>query len=63
MERDYHCCATCQHFQVLKHPARKTEYKCARLGYMTKPAYRFECWTPKDIVVERMRKKHIRFTK
>ncbi|GEN36556.1 MULTISPECIES: hypothetical protein [Aneurinibacillus] len=55
MEREYHCCATCRHFRVVKRTGSKTEYVCGRLGYATKPTYRFDCWTPKEIVLERMR--------
>ena len=52
--RDYHCCASCKHFRVLKEPGVKVEYQCSRLGYPTKPGYRFDCWDPKDVVRKRM---------
>ncbi|AMA73919.1 MULTISPECIES: hypothetical protein [Aneurinibacillus] len=55
MERKYHCCATCRHFQVVKQPGQKTSYRCARLGYETRPVYQFNCWNPKEIVSERMK--------
>jgi hypothetical protein len=57
MERDYHCCATCRHFQVVKQSGQKAQYMCRRLGYETQPAYRFTCWAPTELIIERMQKK------
>ncbi|USK62016.1 hypothetical protein LIT37_12115 [Peribacillus asahii] len=52
----YHCCASCQHFRVLKDNNKKVDYQCSRLNYQTKPNYKFDCWSPKDIVKKRMNK-------
>ncbi len=54
MKRNYHCCATCRHFRVRKQPGEKTGYMCSRLGYATEPVYRFDCWTPNDVVKKRI---------
>ncbi|MBB5172639.1 hypothetical protein [Texcoconibacillus texcoconensis] len=47
MNKNFHCCATCEHFR-----AEKLEdgmrYYCARLGFDTKTTYQFNCWRPKD---------------
>lgn len=43
----YHCCATCQHYAILR-TAEGQSYQCARLGYATHPTYRFNCWNPKE---------------
>jgi SAM-dependent methyltransferase len=45
----YHCCASCVHFGVMKNDAH-VSYKCVRLGYETKPSYKFNCWEPKEAV-------------
>ncbi|MFK3961314.1 hypothetical protein [Guptibacillus hwajinpoensis] len=50
----FHCCATCIHFKVVK--AEKTSYRCARLGFETKPTYQFNCWEPKEVVKRKMEK-------
>ncbi|OZM57467.1 hypothetical protein CIB95_08415 [Lottiidibacillus patelloidae] len=52
----FHCCATCQHFVVVKEN-RKTSYYCSRLKYETKPKYQFSCWNPKEQVVSLMEKR------
>ncbi|KEO82278.1 hypothetical protein [Tumebacillus flagellatus] len=49
MSKNFHCCATCQHYRILKTPSG-TATRCDRLGYETKPAYQFNCWNPKDQV-------------
>lgn len=54
MSRDYHCCATCQHFQILRE-ADKPVSLCRRLGYETRPSYKFKCWTPRPDIVQKMR--------
>ncbi|MDQ0337510.1 hypothetical protein J2S00_000280 [Caldalkalibacillus uzonensis] len=56
---DFHCCATCIHFKVEKGHSHIT-YRCARLGYETKPAYQFNCWEPKENVRQLMTKRGIR---
>nr|WP_236784376.1 hypothetical protein [Alteribacter salitolerans] len=53
--KDYHCCATCSHFQVIKIPGR-VYYKCRRLGFETRPDYKFNCWEPKAHVKSLMKK-------
>lgn len=47
--KDFHCCATCIHFEVTKIEG-KINYRCSRLGYDTDPKYKFNCWTPKEHV-------------
>lgn len=54
--KDYHCCATCQHFKAEK----KSEgmfYFCKRLGYETKSSYKFNCWSPREEIKKLMEKK------
>ncbi|WP_043933204.1 hypothetical protein [Bacillus sp. EB01] len=53
--KDFHCCATCQHFRASKTSAGMY-YLCSRLGYETKPAYKFNCWNPKEQVVKLIQK-------
>lgn len=55
-EARYHCCATCRHFKVIKEAGKKVEYQCSRLGYQTKPNYQFTCWSPKEVVQEKMKR-------
>jgi hypothetical protein len=52
----FHVCATCIHFRVEKEKGRII-YRCHRLGYETKPTYQFNCWHPKEQVVQLMKKK------
>lgn len=51
----FHCCAACRHFQALKNERGMT-YICSRLGYETKPSYKFNCWEPSERVKRRMEK-------
>ncbi|RHW39114.1 hypothetical protein D1B31_14255 [Neobacillus notoginsengisoli] len=53
--KDFHCCATCEHFRAVK-KAEGMQYVCSRLGYETKPAYKFNCWSPKAHVQELINK-------
>nr|WP_084405668.1 hypothetical protein [Alteribacter aurantiacus] len=53
--KDYHCCATCIHFQSIKVP-QKMIYRCKRLGFETRPDYTFNCWDPKPAVKMLMEK-------
>ncbi|MCF8566088.1 hypothetical protein LLE49_15285 [Alicyclobacillus tolerans] len=55
MSKNYHCCATCQHFHVFK-DSSGVHTECLRLGYATKPQYQFRCWNPRPDIVERMRR-------
>ncbi|PYZ91978.1 hypothetical protein CR194_17420 [Salipaludibacillus keqinensis] len=55
--KDYHCCATCIHFAHIK-KNNKTDYFCARLGFETKPAYKFNCWEPKEHIKRLISKEH-----
>lgn len=50
--KDYHCCATCIHYVIRKESPEK--FFCRRLGYATKPKYRFDCWTPKNNILFRI---------
>ncbi|WP_261133708.1 hypothetical protein [Bacillus sp. Marseille-Q3570] len=55
----FHCCATCIHFEVQKGDDGVRHF-CSRLGYETKPDYRFNCWKPKENVqklIEKEKKK------
>lgn len=42
--RDVHFCATCQ---WIRHEAPHV-FVCTRLGYVTKPGWKFDCWAPRD---------------
>ncbi|WP_373413099.1 hypothetical protein [Brevibacillus laterosporus] len=56
----FHCCATCQHFCVNKGgKGVKTTYSCGRLGYETKPSYRFDCWQPTERVCKLVEKENL----
>ncbi|MCC2686312.1 MAG: hypothetical protein K0R75_3211 [Paenibacillaceae bacterium] len=52
MPKDYHCCATCRHFEVVK--SGGVSARCSRLGYETSPKYKFNCWDPISRVRELM---------
>nr|WP_097159857.1 hypothetical protein [Bacillus oleivorans] len=56
--KDFHCCATCVHFQAIK-ASGKMVYKCKRLGFETKTHYKFNCWTPKEKIKKLMEKGRI----
>ncbi|WP_167553219.1 hypothetical protein [Evansella clarkii] len=53
--KDYHFCATCINFETYKADG-KTRYRCKRLGYETKPDYKFNCWEPKENVQKLLEK-------
>lgn len=55
--KDFHCCATCIHFQIIK-AEKKLKYVCSRLKNETKPNYKFNCWYPKDNVKKLMNKEN-----
>ncbi|AJD91253.1 hypothetical protein JMA_19360 [Jeotgalibacillus malaysiensis] len=57
MENEYHVCATCIYFKALRNEKGNMYYTCERLGYETKPHYRFNCWTPKEHVIKLMKKR------
>ncbi|MCG1023113.1 hypothetical protein EKQ44_15845 [Sutcliffiella horikoshii] len=59
MTNRFHACATCQHYQVQKW-ASATIYRCSRLGYETKPHFKFDCWQPKENVLQLMKKEEIK---
>ncbi|MCP8616140.1 hypothetical protein [Salirhabdus salicampi] len=54
--KDYHCCATCIHFEAIKQKPSGMVYRCVRLGYETKPSYQFRCWDPKEHIVKLINK-------
>lgn len=56
MENRFHVCATCIHFRGEK-KEKKMYYFCQRLGYETRPNYKFDCWKPKDQVKKLMEKR------
>jgi hypothetical protein len=45
----YQCCASCVNYEIKKEDG-KTVYLCSRLGFITKPTYKFDCWEPNDTV-------------
>jgi hypothetical protein len=51
--KNFHCCATCRHFKAEK-KADGMVYFCSRLGYETKPSYKFNCWSPKENIKKLM---------
>lgn len=53
--KDYHCCATCQHFQIKKQQ-NYLKYYCSRLGFETKTHYKFDCWSPRADIEIKMNK-------
>lgn len=52
----FHACATCIHFQAEKNQ-QGMNYFCKRLGFETKPNYKFNCWTPKKHVQRLLEKR------
>ncbi|WP_412679121.1 hypothetical protein [Brevibacillus laterosporus] len=49
-----------QHFCVNKgDKGVKTTYSCSRLGYETKPSYRFDCWQPTERVCKLVEKENL----
>ncbi|HZG74208.1 MAG TPA: hypothetical protein VEY51_21950 [Chondromyces sp.] len=52
----FHACATCIHF-IAERINRKMKYHCARLGYETRPAYKFNCWSPKPHIIKLIEKR------
>lgn len=52
----FRVCATCIHFQAEKKRLGMSYY-CKRLGYNTKPNYKFNCWTPKKHIQKLMEKR------
>ncbi|GIP40837.1 hypothetical protein J31TS4_41170 [Paenibacillus sp. J31TS4] len=50
--KEYHCCATCVYYEIRRGTAER--FFCGRLGYATRPSYRFDCWTPKETVRRRL---------
>jgi hypothetical protein len=50
--KNYHCCATCNHFKVEKD--RGTTYLCKRLGFETSPKYQFNCWDPRENIKKKI---------
>ncbi|WP_109430600.1 hypothetical protein [Sulfoacidibacillus thermotolerans] len=45
--RDIHFCATCRHIRAIRE-ADGVHFHCSRLGYQTRPNWKFNCWTPRD---------------
>ncbi|PLR77208.1 hypothetical protein CU633_11725 [Bacillus sp. V3-13] len=58
MKSSFHACATCIHFQAAR-TSKKMNYLCRRLGYETRPDYRFNCWTPKEHVKKLIEKREM----
>ncbi|MFC7393869.1 hypothetical protein [Scopulibacillus cellulosilyticus] len=52
----YHCCASCRHFRIRSKDGGKISV-CSRLGYETKPFYKFNCWDPKPRVQQALENK------
>nr|WP_041057943.1 hypothetical protein [Jeotgalibacillus campisalis] len=55
MNKNFHACATCVHFEVLK-LEKGMSYRCSRLGFQTRPEYKFNCWEPKAHIKKLMDK-------
>jgi hypothetical protein len=55
MNNRFHACATCIHYGVTK-TVTGQQFRCTRLGYETKPFYKFNCWIPKEQVKKLMEK-------
>lgn len=55
MKKNFHACATCIHFQSVKLDNGMV-YRCKRLGFETKPQYKFDCWVPMPHVKKLMDK-------
>lgn len=53
MAKNYHCCATCEHFRITRTDDGPA-LRCARLGYATKTHYRFNCWQPRTDIRSKM---------
>lgn len=53
MTSRYHCCATCRHFSAEKKD-KQMQYKCIRLGFNTRPEYKFDCWDPRKDIQRKM---------
>ncbi|PYZ98265.1 hypothetical protein CR205_06620 [Alteribacter lacisalsi] len=53
--KNFHCCATCIHFEVVKRLG-STRYRCRRLGFETRPHYRFDCWDPRPDIKKLIKK-------
>lgn len=58
VQKDYHCCATCEHFRITRTDAGIVT-RCARLGYATQTRYRFKCWQPRPDIVAKMRQESL----
>ena len=52
----FHACSTCVNFLAIKKDIGM-RYFCDRLGYETKPNYKFNCWEPKEHVKKLMDKR------
>ncbi|MNR55793.1 hypothetical protein D3C85_1762450 [compost metagenome] len=50
----YHCCATCKCIQIGRDGAGRAKAVCTRLGYSTHPKYQFDCWDPRQAIVDKM---------
>ena len=44
MPIDRHCCATCRHIALWTADAPTVTFRCGRLGWETRPVWRFACW-------------------
>lgn len=53
MAKNYHYCATCEHFRVVR-DRRGFALFCSRLGYATKSEYQFNCWLPRADIAAKM---------
>lgn len=53
MTSRYHCCATCKHFSAVK-TEKGMRYTCIRLGFETRPEYKFDCWNPREDILKKI---------
>ncbi|WP_035487242.1 hypothetical protein [Alicyclobacillus contaminans] len=58
MVKNYHCCATCRHFAIVREHD-KIQPRCTRLGYDTKTHYQFHCWDPRPDIAEKMKQQSV----
>jgi hypothetical protein len=51
---DRHCCATCVHIESVRRGG-VSFYRCGRLGWNTRPAWKFACWVERSPAVKMRR--------
>ncbi len=54
--QDRRCCGTCMHILAVHRGDGATQFYCSRLGYETRPGWRFLCWCERPPEVPMARK-------